>query len=439
MLPNPTYGRYALALSFFFLFFSWNLSAQVYDLSNYRARWERRPALTFEPNLGWNHAFTNEATPSLGAGLGMQLNWQESSNMDEQIRTINTSVNTGFSYFRPRGGNSIPIRTQSWFSGSGQYQLDKYLDDKRFWGVGLSGSLNLILLEEEGDGAALRDIRINVAPEIFAGIGRIEFAEDALLARWMLEDLQEAGVINSFGASEVVALAQRVTSIIGNRTFDFRRRRIFELQQLRNVFEENGLESSDDFMLFAVLNDNWAFANRAALPHGQRFRFGLRTENSYTFREPQAEDVFTLRLQPYLEYQRAAISKGQNGASIFRANVTPFYWQPIGADDNIFAIKSEYGLDVQLEYEMIWLPNSRTRISWENNVVDRFSRRQFEFQENLESNLLLLNSTLRAQYFIDYNWTLTLQARLTSTFSWDGFDQVNGSSLLSLSSQYFFF
>ena len=42
----------------------------------------------------------------------------------------------------------------------------------------------------------------------------------------MVEDLREAGVISSYSPEDITTLARTITDIIGNRTFDIRRRRI---------------------------------------------------------------------------------------------------------------------------------------------------------------------------------------------------------------------
>ena len=108
------------------------------------------------------------------------------------------------------------------------------------------------------------------------------------------------------------ALARSITFIIGNRVFDLRRRRIYGLEQLQQTLLERGITQEESFQLFAILNDNWAFANRATLTHGNRFSYGLSSSsNGFIERFEEQEDTdrnLEVEVGGFAEYTRAVSS-----------------------------------------------------------------------------------------------------------------------------------
>ena len=245
------------------------------------------------------------------------------------------------------------------------------------------------------------------------GVGRIEFAEDALLANWMLEDLQDIGLTSSYTAADVEALAMVITDLIGNRVFDLRRRRIYELKRLQQVILERGLAEGESFDLFAILNDNWAFANRATLTHGQRFRYGLRSSNDAFANRNAGEVEYSSILhdsEGFAEYVHSSIV-GNNGSQSFSAGIDIGYYAIQREHINDFLNRSDQGwrADVSLAYNRVWLPNSRTTFSWINEfTASRYLSYNtgLEFGEDPFFVSAELQSSWSVRYFIDYHWTI---------------------------------
>lgn len=312
-------------LSFIFLFaLITSLHAQTYDIGQYRARFERRPFLELDPSLNYSGLLTNQFNQDRhSGGAFLEGLWREQSNLDErqQAWTVLGRVSFGREEFED------PDRQDQSFkqaSINATFNQTNYNDKNRFWGFRGGAFINALDRDNEilvSD----RFTNISIQPGLFFGGGRIEFAEDALLANWMMDDLLEVGAIDSATPEQRLALAQRVTSIIGNRTFDFRRRRIYELQQLQQLFQEENIGVSDDFLLFAVLNDNWAFANRATLPHGKQWTVGVDGGGSYSFSSlPVATDNFIVSVQPYINFQSARI-RHNNASTVLFAELGGFY------------------------------------------------------------------------------------------------------------------
>lgn len=238
------------ALLLFFIFWAGLITAQTdtFELSSYKARFERRPAMSLNGQASFRGYYGNyrEAENS-GSGFA-RLTWQELRNTDKLISSwfLSGSLQGGF-------GRSTSLSAETYDAGylntTIQRERTHYYRENRFWGWGgaLNANGNLISLNNS------RSLGLGLSPTVFRGLGRIEYAEDALLANWMLENLRETGVIGNFTPDDITALARTITDIIGNRTFDLRRRRIYELDQLQSTVRKRGLADRESFPLFAIL------------------------------------------------------------------------------------------------------------------------------------------------------------------------------------------
>ena len=423
---------------------TFSLTAQTYDISQYRARFERRPFLELNPQLSYNSLFSsipNQDRHSGGAGLN--VGWRESYNQDNRI--LNWTAVGQASFFRQEFEDpdlfDVSQRNVLLQASLEDY---RYYQPNRFWGIrvgaGLSHAYRL-----DFNQVSIRSTNINLNPGIFAGSGRIEFAEDALLANWMMDDLLEAGVIDAPTPEQRLALAQRITSIIGNRTFDFRRRRIYELQQLNTLFAEEGIATQDDFLLFAILNDNWAFANRATLPHGKRIQYGIDANTLYSYNStPISFDQFFLSGRPYLNFQHAQI-RHNNASTVLEVEIGAFYEEVLddGSDQfPIFNLRPQFGANLAFNHRYIWQPVSRTTLEWTNLVSFNYEdfKSDVVFIPNEERLFVVARSGLQWNYFINYNWRLTLNAGLQyQSSSTEGQSQNVFNPFLNLQTNYAIF
>lgn len=407
-----------LSILSFLLFCLCVAEAQTYDISQYRARYERRPFMEFNPSFNYSGSYgLDDFFDRHFGGANLRFDWLEASNLDQRIQ--NFRVSGQYQFFRQRYEN--PDRID--FSSRNLVLLAdieryNYRQDNKFWGF--RGEVSLTSRKNSDDSFPISSNSItNVAvnPGVFAGKGRIEFAQDALLANWIADDLLESEVIATATPEQRELLAQRITYIIGNRTFDFRRRRIYELQQLEQLFREENIVVENDFLLFAVLNDNWAFANRATLPRGQRLQFGVDASNVYgNSSSPTVSDVFVLEGRPYVSFTTASI-KNNNASRVWGAELAGYYREdlintPVG-------LANGYGVAVSLSHEYIWLPISRTTLRWRSTVTGQLSEeaRFYNFDtDKFDGQLLRLSTELNWDYFISYNWRLVLTAGMVGSW-----------------------
>ncbi len=413
-----------------FLLLGTLLSAQSYDISQYKARYERRPLLEVNPSFRYSNVIYDNSRPESKKNANFDGTvgalWLESSNTDKRIRTIGAELFGNWEQQPNPNDRDNPRRYGAFVLAAAINQFN-YSASNRFWGF----SANVLSATERrkfGTPEPENNTQFELNPGIFIGTGRIEFAEDALLANWIMDDLMDMDVIGQTSATERLALAQRITSIIGNRTFDFRKRRIFELDRLRQVFDETGMDVRNEFLLFAILNDNWAFANRAALPNGSRVRVGMdfgldyRKEDQYlgtTFFEGNRTYAGGT---PYVEYVRARILKNK-AAGQWSVLLSGGLNSEVASAEGINTL-SYYDKLLEFRfrttYNYIVLPSSRTRILLSNGL--EFNHQDFTFSAffNRQNTGVRLVNALTMDYFVNYNIRLGVSASLSNNYDFTG-------------------
>lgn len=401
------------ALSILFIFAATLAGAQsdTFNLSSYKARYERRPAMSLNGQANFQGNYRNYREAENSGSARARLYWQELRNTDALISSwgLSGSLQGGFGQ---SSGLSSGRYNSGYFSATIQREQSHYYRENRFWGWG--GALH-----SDGSLTSLNNINRNLdfrlAPKIFRGLGRIEFAEDALLAHWMIEDLQEAGVVTDFTPEDITALARTITDLIGNRTFDFRRRRIYELGQLHSTLQERGLAERESFALFAILNDNWAFANRSTLPHGRRLAYGLEGNFDSNWNREENPVINSTRFYTYglafAEFSTARIHNNRGGGQWTAMLGGGYYYSRRKYDkDNWLPSKEGPFARASVGYIYRWLPSSRTTLSWDNTVTATWglpnTLNPFISSENQAS----WNSGLDLDYFINYQWSFRLRA-----------------------------
>lgn len=410
-----------------FLLLGTLLSAQSYDISQYKARYERRPLLEVYPSFRYSNVIYNDSGLDFGkknTNLDGSLvtRWEESSNTDTRIRTIGSALSGDWEQRPNFNDRDNPLRYGA-FLLEGRIDQFNYSSSKRFWGFS-AYALAVTERQQSGEPEPENNTQFELNPGVFIGTGRIEFAEDALLANWIMDDLVDMDVIGQTSATERLALAQCITSIIGNRTFDFRKRRIFELDRLRQVFDETGMDVRNEFLLFAILNDNWAFANRVALPNGSRVRVGMdfgldyRKEDQYNFGTRFTGNRTYAGGTPYVEYVRARILKNK-AAGQWSVLLSGGLNSEVASAEGVNTL-SYYDKLLEFRfrttYDYILLPSSRTRIVLSNRL--EFNHQDFTFSafSNRQSTGVRLVNALTMDYFVNYNIRLGLSASLSNRY-----------------------
>ena len=418
-----------------------------YDLSQYKARYERRPGLSFFGQASLSGAYDESRAANNGFGINSNSAGFLNRNTDNLVVTNALASELRFSVgsTSPNFPGNPPSTSSSYTSGFriATDRLHNKPGSQKFWGWGSSFSAT-----QRGNNTpnTLASSNLAIAPSLSRGTGRIEFAEDALLATWMMQDLRAANIIDHFTNEDVERLARTITDIIGNRVFDLRRRRIYELRQLNQALLETRLVGEESFDLFAILNDNWAFANRAVLQHGSRFRYGFQGIADGEIQRDEERDnnrLVALSGGVFAEYEHHRIVARNNGSHGMGARVDLLHlFQGSQIADADFGVNRQWWqANLSLFYRRVWLPNSRSRLSWMNELLfnEPISSNVGSLPSNsLNFNRTSLRSTLFVDYFLTYNWTIRINANLR-TEQLQNPDRFTLAHAISFSTRYFLF
>jgi hypothetical protein len=120
------------------------------------------------------------------------------------------------------------------------------------------------------------------------GKGRIENVTDAQTALYILNDLEQQGLLNNSPNPQLTTqFAQLITAINNKRVFDNLRKRIYEFTQIDSFLKTSGLISVNDIRYFTSINDNWVMAYNPYRLSGANWYIhvspggGITTNNSY--------------------------------------------------------------------------------------------------------------------------------------------------------------
>jgi hypothetical protein len=194
---------------------------------------------------------------------------------DQKLSRSAISLNASYDFY----SNKSRLNDYKYKSGDGSFawQFDNrfFRDNKWYWQIGnrLSGEGNL------QESSHLYDKKeFSASNEVILGFGkgRIEMVQDAQMALYILNDLEQQGLINAPVDHQTInSFAQLITQINNRRVFDFRRKRIFELTQIDSFLRNKGITSSADIRLFTTINDNWSYGYNPLRSSGSDWFFRL--------------------------------------------------------------------------------------------------------------------------------------------------------------------
>ncbi len=264
------------------------------------------------------------------------------------------------------------------------------------------------------------NVRVEDRLSLGFGKGRIERVQDAQMALYILNDLQEEGLLNGpVSAQTAQGLAKLITEISNQRIFDNRRRRIYELTRIDSFLRSSGLIDVTDMRHFAIVNDNWALANNPGRSSGSAWFVQLqpsagiqKAKNNYVSATHKTTGTNTnkfLKLSPVIGFEKyiPVNLKWQRNMGLtvswltgwtdyhYKSNVNGTELQTSQSfHESKTSFSGFYGLD--------YYPNNRTALN--ANIGMEASHIKYD-----EDNPSLKNSTLlrpflnfSTDYFINY-------------------------------------
>lgn len=203
------------------------------------------------------------------------------------------------------------------------------------------------------------------------GKGRIEMVQDAQMALYILNDLQEQGLLQGPVRPEVARnFAKLITDINNKRVFDNRKRRIYELTQIESFLRSSALVTETDIRHFTIINDNWALAYNPGRLSGS--------------------DWF-VRLQPSAGFQRSTWNTPQQTITTSRNT------------NKSFAVGPAIGYEKYVPVNLKWQRNFTASLSWQTMWTDVDSKQTYTGNEiRNSSNQHESLAKLYASYGIGY-------------------------------------
>jgi hypothetical protein len=283
MLQKQT--KIILCVALFFI--AHTATAQVTDfkLSDFKYRTNGFKALGVSVEGGaFGESKKNSSLLSLNSNLSISPSLSYMHNYSTNNRVLNFNFQTD-GYLSKSGSSNINIKNKR--SDYGLENLfnieEKIYKNKYFIGFGGEGRFSFENKTEKKQTKSVNSaIKFKVNPFLGIGKGRIENVSNAQMALFILEDLYKAGKIkNKVSAENTLAFANLITQVYNRRIFDFRKRRMVEIEQIDSFLVANKILTVNDVRAINIISDNWSYAIQPA-----------RTESN------------TLNISPGLFYQQ---------------------------------------------------------------------------------------------------------------------------------------
>jgi len=350
---------------------------------------------------------------------------------------------------------------QSYFSNNQTFSfggLKRFYNDKRnYFEIGgsfsnsHSGNLtknkslnnDIITFQTKGN---VRSFYSNSNVVLHIGKGRIEQVQDARMALYLIDDLQQLNR-DKRPASEddVLELAKLITALKYKRFFDNRLRKIAEITAIDSFMQQKGIVSSTDATYFTSLNDNWAFANNPVRNSGWRIFTGVEGGFGYNYSKNQAEYIIPAqstqdqsyannRLNVFLvaglDYEKPINLKWQNSASIkaqFGSWTTKSINTASGAADVNTYIGESPIMGLSASYGFGYYPNSRTWLTadWalSSGYKKQFTGTSKSDKENSTNSFIIYTGPSAHAYYY-------LSEKLRLSINFTGYLQLNNDNYI---------
>lgn len=160
----------------------------------------------------------------------------------------------------------------------------------------------------------------NLELPVKIGAGRIENVEDARMAIFILEALQQNSQLSKeVNEEDILLFAEKITQLKNKRHFDSRKRRIYEIQSLDSFMREKGIVNSQNAVYYSNLIDNWGYAHNPNRQAGTRFSMGIAPVLYYNITNniSQQKDSYLskgIRLMAELKAEKPISLKWQRSA-----------------------------------------------------------------------------------------------------------------------------
>ncbi len=417
-----------LCIALFVFIFS-NAPAQIqdFDLSDYKLPELKRQTLGFDFALSnrvdKSHYSTNyfediDEEMNNSAGFNSRVIHTYYYNSPYWQQDFYSSVNISGSYRDAKEDKKLVDETHRFNGGLSLYLVNRYYfqgNEGFFLGGTADVTYNYNYYKELN--ARDKTNRVMIYLPLSLGYGRIEQVQDARQAAYIYEALKNQGKTDAVKSSEeLLEFARFISTIKNERFFDFRNKRIYELEQLDQYLKENGYVDEQDISYFATLSDLWSYGNTPIRSTGFRVEAFINPGYSLyeTLYRGGFDDLYNMRAYVLKTGLEATYEKPLNlyWQHYINANV---YWgseKSRSRSGNYYQGKYIYpGVYLDLNHGVGYYPNTRTSI----NVFYGFSMVKHFDKTDVEENIGGFKAqNLTANLGVDLNYYISPQIRLSA-------------------------
>jgi hypothetical protein len=224
--------------------------------------------------------------------------------------------------------------------------------------------------------------------------------------------------------ADIMEFAKLISELKNRRTFDFRKRRIAELEALDSFLVSNDYLQDDDIRYFTTLYDFWAYGSRQIRKSGTRFSAGViagldyRYNNYLNSRGPDRESEYGFTTFPLsggveLRHEKPISLAWQNSILInaFYGVVEGDLSDKTNSDDVTLKLPH---LKVGFSNNIGYYPNTRTDI----NFTYSFQYVKLFDEGNVEKKIIGIGSKgFKASTDLAINYYISPRFRLNLTSS----------------------
>ncbi|HLO60619.1 MAG TPA: hypothetical protein VK179_17850 [Bacteroidales bacterium] len=437
-----------LILSFFMLLFSGMMYSQFreFNLSDFKLPDIKRQRLDMNLNLTMNNRFDNNHVESLSHD---KFNVWRLANTDNFFygsykNTAKLQSEQSYSLnFEPLWSRQ---KTESYKNTNFQLNTDisissinrKYFSGKLFFEPDFQFSASYENDKVTSTTQTDKTITDYASVEIplLIGKGRIEQVQDARLAIYILEDLNKQGRLSHTpDNSEILEFASFIAILKNERYFDYRLKRIEEIEKIDSFMQVKNWISKPDAAYFTTVYDNWEYADGPIRNSGKRISGGVIPEFSFS----RYYLLHDFELDPDDESDSRTTGGGISAIVKYNsAKPVSLYWQrDWDADlsysfgrtwDNEKITDSKYNynqhwINSNIDYSLGYYPNSRTNFNVDLGLEGTlmFSKYSDYHVEKASGYIISPFLSLRANYYVSPQ--LRLSAYYNTGYSYSNIDR----------------
>jgi len=260
----PDYKRHELELNFnssgYNMGSSWN---QIPTSQNNNADKTGWSAANSQSNLGLSYSYNKidrKSIDYLYSSLSGNYAYSMQDNYLQKEKQFKPEINWNF------GG------TRDYYLTENKFFVEGFLNS------GLSFKKTKITIDNNVNQND-NDNSFNAAIGLGVGYGRKEKVSDLWQAYYILENLKKQNsLVRELKENDIFEFANFTSKLKNKRFFDFRLRKIAELQALDSLLQKQGLIKDSDILYFTTLNDYWNFCDFPDRLSGRIFKFWLSPE-----------------------------------------------------------------------------------------------------------------------------------------------------------------